>query len=78
MFVLNTPTQGEGGAAPPSTHTYWGSAVPPFWLSAVSASLPFLLPPATAFLPNRTLRLTLEMTGSKSKGLEILGKGQDS
>jgi hypothetical protein len=40
-----------------SAHTYWGPALPPLRLAAVSASLPSLLPPVTAFLPHRTLRL---------------------
>lgn len=51
----------------PSAHTYWSPALPPLWLAAVSASLPSLLPPATAFLPNRTLGLTLEMMATKSQ-----------
>lgn len=58
------------GSSSPSVHTYWGPALPPLRLPAVSASLPSLLPPATVFLPHRMLRLTLEMMGTKSQGLE--------
>lgn len=81
--MASTPPQREMmGAAKastlPSAQTHWGSALPPLRLAAVSASLPSLLPPATASLPSRTLGLTLETMGTKSKGLEVLGKGQES
>ena len=61
----------EGGLTPTSRGRGWqsqhlafcpysrGPALPPLWLAAVSASLPSsLLPPAIAFLPIRTPRLT--------------------